>query len=340
MKFDAIVGNPPYQVMDGGAGASAKPVYQHFVMIAKKLEPQYITMIMPARWYAGGKGLDEFREEMLKDTHISDLFDYVNSADLFSNVNIAGGLCYFLWNNGFSGECHIRNIITNNQISDAHRKLNAHNVFVRNNVAYNVIKEIEGFNETPMNQNSKTQKYFAIRNYFAISSFERGVATKNATDDVILLSSDGKGYYSKKRIKDKEKILTKYKSIITYAMSGGNKPSSDGNYQIISSLQVLEPNEVCTETYLIMGAFDNKIEAQNLCTYAKTKYMRFLLLQALSSIHITRDSFRFVPLQDFTSKSDINWNKPISDIDRQLYKKYNLTQEEIDFIESMIKPME
>lgn len=340
MKFDAIVGNPPYQVMDGGAGASAKPVYQYFVDTAKKLGPNYLSMIMPARWYAGGKGLDDFRESMLKDTQISDLFDYTNSADLFSNVNIAGGLCYFLWNHDYTGDCHIRNILWNKRISEGYRKLSDHNVFVRNNVAYDIIKRIREKKAISINNNAASYGHFAVRGYFSIPSYERGSSEKKANDDVILMSSEGKGYYYKKKITDKENILHLYKSVITYAMSGGNKPSSDGNYQVVSSLQVLSPNEVCTETYLVLGAFKSKLEAQNLCTYVKTKFLRFLMLQALSSIHITRDSFQFVPLQDFTSKSDIDWSKSVAEIDKQLYKKYGLTEEEKKFVEGMIKEME
>ncbi len=340
MKFDAIVGNPPYQVMDGGAGASAKPVYQYFVEIAKKLGPKYLSMIMPARWYAGGKGLDDFRESMLKDTQISDLFDYTNSADLFSNVNIAGGLCYFLWNHDYTGDCHIRNILWNKRISEGYRKLSDHNVFVRNNVAYDIIKRIREKKAISINNNAASYGHFAVRGYFSIPSYERGSSEKKENDDVILMSSEGKGYYYKKKITDKENILHLYKSVITYAMSGGNKPSSDGNYQVVSSLQVLSPNEVCTETYLVLGAFKSKLEAQNLCTYVKTKFLRFLMLQTLSSIHITRDSFQFVPLQDFTSKSDIDWSKSVAEIDEQLYRKYGLTEEEIAFVEGMVKGME
>lgn len=340
MKFDAIVGNPPYQVMDGGAGASAKPVYQYFVEIAKKLGPKYLSMIMPARWYAGGKGLDDFRESMLKDTQISDLFDYTNSADLFSNVNIAGGLCYFLWNHDYTGDCHIRNILWNKRISEGYRKLSDHNVFVRNNVAYDIIKRIRGKKAISINNNAASYGHFAVRGYFSIPSYERGSSEKKANDDVILMSSEGKGYFNAKKVVDKEKIIGKYKPIITYAMSGGNKPSSEGNYQIVSSLQILNPNEVCTETYLVLGAYDTESEAYNFCQYVKTKFLRFLMLQTLSSIHITRDSFQFVPLQDFTAKSDIDWSKSVAEIDEQLYKKYGLTEEEIAFVEGMVKGME
>ena len=166
--------------------------------------------------------------------------------------------------------------------------------------------------------------------YFAIRSYERGGEKRTSMNDVILLSSQGKGFFPSAKVSDCDNVIGKYKVIITYAMSGGNKPSSTGDYQVVSSLQVLAPNEVCTETYLILGVFDDTVEALNMCTYVKTKLFRFLMLQALTSIHITRDSFQFVPIQDFS--------KPWTD--EELYKKYGLTKDEIAFIESMIKPME
>ena len=163
-----------------------------------------------------------------------------------------------------------------------------------------------------------------------VRSFERGSEKRRSLSDVCLLSSQGRGFYSLAKIVDKEGILNKYKVIITYAMSGGNKPSSGGDYQVVSSLQVLRPGEVCTETYLILGVFDKPLDAKNMATYVQTKFFRFLLLQSLTSIHITKDSFQFVPMQDFSKP----W------VDEELYKKYNLTADEIKFIESMIKPME
>lgn len=331
MKFDAVVGNPPYQVMDGGAGASAMPVYNFFVSVAEKLEPNFVSLIMPARWYAGGKGLDDFRNYMLKNNHIKLLLDFPDSQDCFPTVNIAGGLCIYLWRKNYNGKCTIKNYGIK-EISE--RNLNEYDIFVRNNNAVNIIRKTSGDLLTNLNQFIKSYSYFAVRSY------ERGTQDKNSESDVVLISSKGKGFYPIEKVTDREKILNKYKTIITYAMSGGNKPSSEGNYQIVSSLQVLNKNEVCTETYLVLGAFDDKEEAENLKKYIATKFARFLLLQALTSIHITRDSFIFVPLQDFTPNSDIDWSASIQEIDRQLYKKYNLTQAEIDFIEKNVKAME
>ena len=325
MHFDVIIGNPPYHLSDGGQAASAKPLYHLFVEQAIKLNPRYLNIIIPARWYAGGKGLDSFRNNMLKNNNIRKLVDYNNSSDCFPGVNIAGGVCYFLWDRDNSGECEIKNVTTQhvNNTSES-RYLNEFPILVRDNTAIHIIRKILSSSKTTMNKSVLSYSYFTVRSY------ERGKDNKQKNDDVILLSSQGKGYYPKSKIEDRQNILNKSKVIITYAMSGGNKPTSQGDFQVISSLQVLAPNEVCTETYLVLATFDSKKEAENLCSYASTKSFRFLLLQALTSIHITKESFLFVPLQDFSHP----WT------DEMLYQKYGLNEEEIAFIESMIRPME
>lgn len=323
MTFDVIIGNPPYQLSDGGQAASAKPLYHYFVEQALKLKPRYLTMIIPARWYAGGKGLDAFRNTMLNSNQIKVLVDYNNSADCFPGVNIAGGVCYFLWDKEYKGKSEIRNSVKNGNFNCDIRSLKEFPVLVRNNLAVHIIRKMLVLGKT-------LDKQVCSYSYFAVRSYERGTKTRQSNNDVVLLSSQGKGFYPLSGISDRKKILNKYKVIITYAMSGGNKPTQNGDYQVISSLQILMPNEVCTETYLILGIFDDKSKAMNMCKYITTKTFRFLLLQALTSIHITKDSFQFVPLQDFS--------KPWTD--EELYKKYGLTDEEIRFIESMIRPME
>ena len=323
MKFDVIVGNPPYQLSDGGNAASAKPLYHLFVKQAKKLSARYLCMIIPARWYAGGKGLDDFRLEMLSDNHISNLVDYADSSDCFSGVNIAGGICYFLRSSNYSGECQIVNVKGEAILSSSKRNLGEFNTFVRDNKALNIIHLIKTKKERTFDE------LVFSRNVFGLPSNEDGHDTKRA-NDYELLSSGGKAYVSASQITDKSNIVNQYKTIVTYAMSGGNKPASDGKYQILSSLLVLPPGVVCTETYLVLSTFKSKTEAENCCSYMKTMFVRFLLLQALSSIHITKGTFQFVPIQDFSHP----WT------DEMLYKKYGLTEEEIAFIESMIRPME
>lgn len=322
MKFDVIIGNPPYQMSDGGNGASAKPIYHLFVEQAKKLNPRYMTMIMPARWYAGGKGLDDFRNSMLKENHISELIDIPNSADCFPGVNVAGGVCYFLWEKDYHGDCNVKNVVKGAVVSEMRRSLNEYSYFVRNNTALSIIRK------THIEKNTLDTRVFS-RNGFCIPTTVVG-EDRPYKNHIPVLTSKGVIYVHKDDISDAKDILGKYKVVITYAMSGGNKPTSDGNYQVISSLKVLNPNEACSETYLVIDTFDEKEKAENLVTYLSTKFCRFLLLQALTSIHITKDKFCFVPVQD-CSKS---WT------DAELYAKYNLTEEEIAFIESMIKPME
>lgn len=325
MKFDVIIGNPPYQLSDGGQAASAKPLYNLFVEQAMRLKPRYLTMIIPARWYAGGKGLDSFRASMLKSNQLRKLVDFNNSADCFPGVNIAGGVCYFLWDRDNPGKCEISNVSSQHSDNAPEvRSLSEYPILVRDNTAIHIIRKLLSATKKTMNITVQSYSYFAVRSY------ERGTEKKQKNDDVVLLSSQGKGYYNKAKIEDKQRILNKYKVIITYAMSGGNKPTSQGDFQVISSLQVLAPNEVCTETYLVLDTFDNRTQAENLCSYASTKTFRFLLLQALTSIHITKDSFLFIPVQDYSH----SWN------DEMLYKQYSLRDDEIAFIESMIRSME
>lgn len=324
MKFDVIIGNPPYQLSDGGGtGSSATPLYHLFVEQAKKLNPKYISMIIPARWYAGGKGLDNFRCNMLNSKKIKKIVDYANSADCFPGVTIAGGICYFIWENRYNGNCEIVNMKGNSAVSSCIRSLDEYPVFVRDNIAIKIIKKISSFKENTLNN------LVYSRNCFNLFSNEKG-HTNYKNEDCILYSLQGKSYIEKNCIIDRDKLINKYKVIITKAMSGGNKPTADGNYQVVSSLNVLEPNVVCTETYLCLGAFNDETKAINLKDYVKTKFFRFLLLQALSSINISKEKFCFVPIQDFNEE----WT------DEKLYKKYSLTQEEINFIESMIRPME
>lgn len=323
MKFDVIISNPPYQLSDGGNSASAKPLYHLFVERAQKLRPRYMTMIIPARWYAGGKGLDDFRENMLSQEHIRYLVDYANSSDCFPGVNVAGGVCYFLWDREYSGECTVINKKENISISEEKRKLNEYKFFVRNNTALSIIRKI-------LADKSKTMDSVVFsRNYFGLPTTVSGSKNKKP-GTVPVLTSKGDIYIPRRQVSDKDNLIGKYKVIITYAMSGGNKPTSEGNYQIVSSLKVLQPEEVCTETYLIIDTVNTQQHGDNLASYVATKFFRFLLLQALTSIHITKDKFCFIPIQ----KYDEAWS------DDKLYSKYNLTAEEITYIENTIKPMD
>lgn len=323
MKFDVIVGNPPYQMSDGGNAASAIPLYHHFVEQARKINPNYLCMIIPARWYTGGRGLDDFRASMLSDSHISHIVDYADSSECFPGVNIAGGICYFLWEKAYSGKCEICNISHEERISLT-RSLSEFPVFVRSNLAIDIIRKIHSIDDISLSREVYPSNPFGFRTYVKGEIKPFAGATK-------LITSEGVGYVKRTSIEKSTNAIDTYNVIMTRAMSGGNKPGSDGKYQIVpSTMRVILPNEICAETYICIGHYDNEKHAQNLMSYLITRFARFLMLQAMSSIMISKDAFQFVPLQDFSHP----WT------DEMLYKKYGLTKEEIAFIESMIRPME
>ena len=323
MKFKAIVGNPPYQVMDGGNSASALPVYQDFVNTAKKLPHKYVSMIMPARWYAGGRGLDSFREEMLNDKSIKALFDFNDSRLCFPTVNIAGGVCYFLQEQSYKGICSVVNIDSTHKIADD-RALNEYDVFVRSNYAIHILRKIALLKEEKLTNSVLSSNPFGFRTYARGESLPfEGCVT--------LITSEGQGYVKRSEIERNTNAVDCYNVIMTRAMSGGNKPSSTGSYQVIpATKRVILPGEICAETYICIGLFKDFNSANNLSKYLSTKFVRFLMLQALTSIMISQSSFQFVPLQDFT--------RPWTDAD--LYAKYKLTEDEIAYIEQLIKPMD
>lgn len=334
MKFNAIVGNPPYQVMDGGgASTSAISVYNFFVEIAKLLNTKYISMIIPARWFAGGKGLDLFREKNLKDRHYRIIFDYPNPKDCFPTANISGGVCYFLYDKDYNGNCTFTNVIAGKQ-EIALRKLDEFDVFIRYNNAITIVHKVT--NAT----SSFLIDIVSARNPFGIDSSVRGENQKSNNTHLTLYSSKGIGYISENGIKDAFQLVNSYKIFIGKVLSGHlGETDENGQVKVISSIIEAKPQEISTDSYLAFGPFNDKNCVANLHKYLRTKFLRFLLLQALTSMNISRGNFRFVPLQNFTNESDIDWYKSVEDIDYQLYTKYHLINEEITFIEKMIKPM-
>lgn len=326
MFFDVIIGNPPYQLSDGGSGTgiSAKPIYQHFVNQALKLSPRYLIMIIPSRWFAGGKGLDEFRDSMLKNRHIKTIVDYPKSRDCFPGVDIAGGVCYFLIDKQYNGDCMLITRIGDDEYSRI-RRLDEFEIFIRDSIGLDIIHKIQ----------AKTNKYMNdfvySRNPFGFVSSERG-GVKNPTNTLRLYSSGGVGYVSAESVTKNKEIISKYKVYIGKVNPdrGGVNNAKDGKMNVITKVSIISPFELITETYLLLGTFDNNTEANNCASYYRTKFARALISLTLTSMNITKENFQFVPLQDFS--------KPWTD--EELYKKYGLTDEEISFIESMIRPME
>lgn len=334
MKFNAIVGNPPYQEMDGGTDRGAVPVYQKFVNISKKISPDYISMIMPARWYAGGRGLDDFRENMLKDKRMSVIVDFETSKSLFPTVDIAGGLCYFLWSREHDGLCKVINTNTEfNMVME--RNLDDFDVFVRSNAALSIVKKISKSSTSFLNELVLPINPFGFRTYY------RGRENK-LNGDIRVLTSAGWGYVTKDEVEKNKNLIDKYKILVgRFVPNNGELNLKPGDkYRVITNPQLLKPNEIHTETYINVAVFAKQEAAENYISYLHSKFSRFLLRQSITSVNVTKECFSFVPNLNFTNNTDIDWSKSISEIDKQLYRKYGLTKQEIEFIESMIKPME
>jgi len=320
MQFDVIIGNPPYQLSDGGYGRSATPIYHKFVEQAKKLQPRYLTMIIPARWFGGGKGLNAFREQMLNDERIREIVDYEDSNEIFPGVDVAGGICYFLWDRDYKGLCKITNRRNDTEVVSK-RKLNEFNIFIRHSQAVAIVRKILAKGEKRMNEQVSAYKPFGLRTY----------EKPQKTGDIKLFWQGGIGPYKRKDITVGVEMIDKWKVITSRSgHEHAGKPGSDGARRVLSRIAILPPGTICTETYLVVGSYSTEQEAKNMLAYMKTRFLRFLLSLVMYSHGITRDSFSFVPILDMTKY----WT------DEELYKRYSLTDEEIVFIESRIRPMD
>lgn len=322
MKFDVIIGNPPYQLSDGGNNASATPIYQLFIQQAKKLSPRYLTMIVPSRWFAGGKGLDSFRNEMIADTRIRELHDYLNASDCFGNgVEIKGGVCYFLWDRDNRGDCLVATHNSSGIISQQKRymKIGDNDVFIRRNEAVSILEKVSAFKEDSFST------IVSSRRPFGLPTNITGSKTRGSCD-VILYQRGGTAFYPLSGLTKNQEWINKYKIYITKAYNAGD----DYPHQILNKPIFGDKGTCCTETYIVLGPFESEKITNNVISYVCTKFFRFLVSLKKISQDATQRVYEFVPMQDFTK----TW------IDAELYEKYGLTEEKIAFIESMIKPME
>lgn len=328
MKFDVIIGNPPYQLSDGGgmqtesSSGSAIPLYHKFVEQAKKLKPRYLSMIIPARWYSGGRGLDDFREEMLNDTHLKILVDFFNSEECFPGIDLSGGVCYFLWDYSYSGDCSVVSK-RKGQTNIMNRPLleKGMDSFIRFNEAISIYRKVKSTKCESFDSIVSSSKPFGMR-----SNFSNFFLNRNTNHSIRLYRFGNDGFVSQSEVLQNQYVVRKYKVYVAKAYGErGEFP-----YNVIGKPFIGEPNSCCTETYLFCGPFNSLEESQNVISYMNSKFFRFLVLQKKNTQNASKTIYSIVPLQDFSHP----WT------DEMLYKKYGLTEDEIAFIESMIRPME
>lgn len=330
MKFDVIIGNPPYQLSDGGGnGASARPIYQLFVQSAKRLNPRFMTMITPSRWFTGGKGLDEYRDEMLHDNRLRIIHDYPEASDCFTGVQIKGGVSYFLWDRDNPGECSVYSHKGSDVFGPVERPLleTGCDTFIRYNEAVDVLHKVKAHKEKSMEDLISTRLPFGLPNTY------KGNRTKSASSDLkIYVSGNDRevrgttAYAPMRDVTRGSEMIPWHKVFIGKAGSG----SDAFPHPILPKPFYGEPNSICNESYLVIGPFKDKTECENAMSYIATKFFRFLVLLKKNSQNAARGVYQLVPQQDFSKA----WT------DEELYEKYGISDEEIAFIDTMIRPMD
>lgn len=320
MKFDVIIGNPPYQLSTAGDdnGAQAKPLYHKFIEQAKKLDPHYLAMIVPSRWFAGGWGLDDFRKSMMNDRSICEIHDFPNASDCFPGVEIKGGVCYFLRDSNYNGDCHFYTHSEGKIISESYRPLKEKNcdIIIRYNEAISILHKVAAKKEKTFESLVSTKKPFGfITNY-------KGGKPDYFNGAVKLYANKRIEYVDLSQVTRNLEAVNKAKVIVPKAVGTGD-PKTD----VIKPL-FCEAGACCTETYLMVGPFESETVARNVMHYIGTKFFHFLVTLQKNTQDCMKKVYSFVPVQDF----NVEWS------DEMLYKKYGLSEEEISYIESTIWP--
>ena len=322
MKFDVVIGNPPYQLESGGFGAQATPIYQLFVEQAFKLKPRYVAMIIPSRWFSGGMGLSGFRKKMLSSTNFKTLVDFPDASEVFPGVVIRGGICYFLWDEKYDGKCTVTTVQNEHAPSSSERYLGEHgDTFIRFNEAIPILEKLKEF----------TEKYGSLEtlvspiNPFGIPTNFKDYKEKSFAGAIQLYTYDGFKFVQKSEVKSNLNWINKWKVFIPKAESGNDVYPRN----MIGKPVVASPKSVCTMSYLVAGVFDSEEEAENYASYLRTRFSRFLIGLRKVSMDVSRGNFTFVP--------NVGFHKTWSDA--QLSKKFSLTAEEVAFIESKVREM-
>lgn len=329
MKFDVVIGNPPYQLSDGGHSASAAPIYQKFVEQAFLLEPRFVVVIIPSRWFAGGKGLDEFRDKMLNDKRVSTLHDYADASEVFPGVEIKGGVCYFVWSRDYDGPADIT-FHNGHEIETSRRYLleDGIDVYIRQNAAIEILRKCANNANKSLGISAGNQfsKLVSSRKPFGLDTSVRGESiAEKLSQPVILFQNGGTSFFERSQLKAGDALVDTWKIFISYAYGAGNSfPHS-----ILGTPIVAGPGTACTETYLAIGPFDSEAAARSAASYICTRIFRFLVLQRKPTQHATKSVYNMVPVLPFTE----TWT------DEKLATQFALTVDEMKLIESQVKEM-
>jgi site-specific DNA-methyltransferase (adenine-specific) len=332
MQFDVIIGNPPYQLGQSGGdaiGSFAMPIYQKFVSAARALDPRYVVMVIPSRWFAGGRGLDEFRQEMLTDRRLRALVDFPESREVFAGVDIAGGISYFLWDSTWNGKCEVRTITGGVAGPMMARYLDEYDILVRQNEAIPILHRVLA---TPDGRTfeSLASRVAPIQPFSIRTNFRGAPVSDGMTDPVVIYQSGGTAFIERSEIPRNVEWVDQWKVIVGGAVPAGGRPDKDGRYYGLIGVRVLPPGTACTETYLVANRFQTEAEATNFAAYLRTKFVRFLVSLRTNTQHLYSERFAFVP----DLAMDRMWT------DDELYAKYSLRSDEKAFIEAMVRPMD
>lgn len=324
MQFDVIIGNPPYQMKGGAGGTSDSSIYHLFVEQAKKLEPSYLAMVIPSRWLAGGRGLDEFRKEMLNGRQLCSLVDFPDSGEAFPGVQIKGGVCYFLWNKTHQGACNVKRISGGEEHTQYDRELGEFDVFVRDERALGILRKVMAKKELPIISLVSGDTPFGVATNFK-DWYEQSAVGMIP----MYLIERGKrkvGFVKRDQIIKNSKALDCWKVLVPEAYGAGESLP----HQILGKAIVAAPPSACTQSYLIVSPFSSETAARSFLSYYQTRFFRFIVSLRKITQHALRSTYSWVPLQAW----DQEWT------DQALYEKYGITEEEMDYIESVIRPME
>lgn len=318
MHFNVIIGNPPYQTMDAGESTGASPLYHKFIELGKQLNPDLFSLIIPSRWMSGGKNLKQFRHEMLKDKRLKKIVDYHNADDCFPGVSIEGGVCYFLWDKNHQGPCQVKTVLNQKELDHVSRHLDEFPVFVRFNTGVEILRKVKSFKEPTLDQHVSSLKPFGLRTFFKDyqeAPFEGAIK--------LFVKANKTGWILPQQVLKNQSLISQYKVLV------GRAYGASGAYprQVLGQPVVAEPPSACTETFLVLKTLPTRQEAENLASYVRTRFFRFMVALCKISQDNPKDKFIFVP--------DLDYKEPWTD--EKLFKKYQLSPEEQAFILKLIK---